>query len=157
MTTTQEKDEKLHEFWQYIDKCKVMESLTEAFTDLCNEPEKPRDVLEYLKDRLGDNHPPEGTPEALRKLLREARVHIKELEEEIRIVREEKKNREKKMDMYKQKKKEMSWKDASLCADKIGLRLMAEKNDCTKPKSMVVQEESRTSKPYSIKSILSEE
>ena len=43
-----ELDEKLSEFWNYIDSCKFMDKLTNAFLELYNEPVKPANVKIFI-------------------------------------------------------------------------------------------------------------
>ena len=46
-------DQKKEEFKQYLDKAGVMELLTSSLVKLYEEPEKPNDALEYLKNNIG--------------------------------------------------------------------------------------------------------
>jgi len=73
-------DQKKEEFKKYLDKAGVLELLTASLVKLYEEPEKPNDALEYLKNNIGGS---KADKEEISKLTcqnEELRKKVEELE-----------------------------------------------------------------------------
>lgn len=81
--------QKREEYRKYLERCGLLDALTKALVSLYDEQEKPEDGLEYLRTSLGDPRPPMSEIERMKCELEESKRKIKELVEEVRILRGE--------------------------------------------------------------------
>ncbi|XP_033340135.1 c-Myc-binding protein isoform X2 [Megalopta genalis] len=72
-------DSKKEEFRKYLERAGVMEALTKILVSLYEEPEKPDDPLEYVRQRIGDITENDVEIDSLRNELMEAKAKIVEL------------------------------------------------------------------------------
>ena len=73
-----------HQFWRYLEKSGVLDTLTKVLVVLYEEPEKPNSALDFLKHCLGA-----ATPENLEIEL--LRLELAEMEEKYEAIVEENK------------------------------------------------------------------
>ncbi|XP_033340134.1 c-Myc-binding protein isoform X1 [Megalopta genalis] len=79
MSTVKPADSKKEEFRKYLERAGVMEALTKILVSLYEEPEKPDDPLEYVRQRIGDITENDVEIDSLRNELMEAKAKIVEL------------------------------------------------------------------------------
>ncbi|XP_076652983.1 c-Myc-binding protein isoform X3 [Halictus rubicundus] len=72
-------DSKKEEFRKYLERAGVMEALTKILVSLYEEPEKPDDPLEYVRQRIGNITETDMEMDTLRKELEDAKAKIIEL------------------------------------------------------------------------------
>lgn len=72
-------DSKREEFRKYLERAGVLDALTKVLVYLYEEPEKPDDPLEFIRQHLGGITEPDVEMEALKKELEEAKAKITEL------------------------------------------------------------------------------
>ncbi|XP_043605325.1 c-Myc-binding protein isoform X1 [Bombus pyrosoma] len=72
-------DSKREEFRKYLERAGVMDALTKVLVSLYEEPEKPDDALEYIRQNLGGITEVDIEVQTLKKELEEAKVKITEL------------------------------------------------------------------------------
>ncbi|XP_078042388.1 c-Myc-binding protein isoform X2 [Augochlora pura] len=72
-------DSKKEEFRKYLERAGVMEALTKILVSLYEEPEKPDDPLEYVRQRIGDITENDVEIDSLKNELIEAKAKIVEL------------------------------------------------------------------------------
>ncbi|XP_029050874.1 c-Myc-binding protein isoform X2 [Osmia lignaria lignaria] len=72
-------DSKREEFRKYLERAGVMDALTKVLVSLYEEPEKPEDALEYIRQNLGGITDVDVEVEMLKKELEEAKAKIIEL------------------------------------------------------------------------------
>ncbi|XP_002733639.1 c-Myc-binding protein-like [Saccoglossus kowalevskii] len=82
MTTYRAADSKREEFRKYLEKAGVLDTLTKVLVALYEEPEKPNNALDFLKQNLGTGGPDTADVEALRLEVTELRQKIEQLNEE---------------------------------------------------------------------------
>ncbi|CAH1401986.1 unnamed protein product [Nezara viridula] len=103
MSTYRPIDSKREEFRKYLERAGVMDALTKVLVMLYEEPDKPEDALEFVRTNLGDKRPTLAEVEALKNELDSAVQKIKDLEEELIMLRgesaEDRKEGEKSDDM----------------------------------------------------------
>lgn len=73
-------DSKREEFRKYLERAGVMDALTKVLVSLYEEPEKPNDALEYIRENLGDITENGLEINTLKKELDDARAKIVELQ-----------------------------------------------------------------------------
>lgn len=66
MTSYRAADSKREEFRKYLEQSGVVDALTKILVNLYEEPEKPTQALEFLKQHLGAAGPETADVEALR-------------------------------------------------------------------------------------------
>ncbi|XP_014282023.1 c-Myc-binding protein [Halyomorpha halys] len=89
MSTYRPIDSKREEFRKYLERAGVMDALTKVLVMLYEEPDKPEDALEFVRTNLGDKRPTLAEVEALKNELDSAVQKIKDLEEELMMLRGE--------------------------------------------------------------------
>lgn len=89
MATYRPIDSKREEFRKYLERGGVMDALTKVLVMLYEEPDKPDDALDYVRTNLGDKRPPIAEYESIKCELEAANLRIKELEEELRLLKGE--------------------------------------------------------------------
>ncbi|XP_076297881.1 c-Myc-binding protein isoform X3 [Lasioglossum baleicum] len=72
-------ESKKEEFRKYLERAGVMEALTKILVSLYEEPEKPDDPLEYVRQRIGNITESDMEMDTLRKELDDAKAKIIEL------------------------------------------------------------------------------
>ncbi|XP_068974347.1 c-Myc-binding protein isoform X2 [Bombus flavifrons] len=72
-------DSKREEFRKYLERAGVMDALTKVLVSLYEEPEKPDDALEYIRQNLGGITEVDIEVQTLKKELEEAKAKITEL------------------------------------------------------------------------------
>lgn len=82
MTTYRGADSKREEFRKYLEKAGVLDALTKVLVGLYEEPEKPNNALDFLKQHLGASGPETADVEALKLENTELRQKIEQLTEE---------------------------------------------------------------------------
>jgi len=82
MTTYKPADSKREEFRKYLEKAGVLDALTKVLVGLYEEPEKPNNALDFLKQHLGASGPEAADVEALRLEVTELRTKVEQLTEE---------------------------------------------------------------------------
>ncbi|VDI66672.1 Hypothetical predicted protein [Mytilus galloprovincialis] len=75
-------DSKREEFRKYLEKAGVLDALTKVLVGLYEEPEKPNNALDFLKQHLGASGPETADVEALKLEVTELRQKIEQLTEE---------------------------------------------------------------------------
>lgn len=76
-------DSKREEFRKYLERAGVMDALTKVLVSLYEEPEKPEDALEYIRQNLGGITEVDIEMETLKKELEEAKAQIISLKEKL--------------------------------------------------------------------------
>lgn len=82
MTTYRGADSKREEFRRYLEKAGVLDALTKVLVGLYEEPEKPNNALDFLKQHLGASGPETADVEALKLEVTELRQKVEQLTEE---------------------------------------------------------------------------
>ncbi|XP_041351981.1 c-Myc-binding protein-like [Gigantopelta aegis] len=82
MTTYKAADSKREEFRKYLEKAGVLDALTKVLVGLYEEPEKPNNALDFLKQHLGAAGPDTADVEALKLEVTELRQKVEQLTEE---------------------------------------------------------------------------
>ncbi|XP_022291570.1 c-Myc-binding protein-like [Crassostrea virginica] len=82
MTTYRGADSKREEFRRYLEKAGVLDALTKVLVGLYEEPEKPNNALDFLKQHLGASGPETADTEALKLEVSELRQKVEQLTEE---------------------------------------------------------------------------
>jgi len=82
MTTYRAADSKREEFRKYLEKAGVLDALTKVLVGLYEEPEKPNNALDFLKQHLGASGPETADVEALKQEVTELRQKLESLSEE---------------------------------------------------------------------------
>ncbi|XP_031846845.1 c-Myc-binding protein isoform X2 [Nomia melanderi] len=72
-------DTKREEFRKYLERAGVLDALTKVLVSLYEEPEKPDDALEFVRQNIGGITETDLEMESLRKELEEAKAKIVEL------------------------------------------------------------------------------
>ncbi|XP_067946255.1 c-Myc-binding protein-like isoform X2 [Watersipora subatra] len=75
-------DSKREEFRKYLEKAGVLDCLTKVLVGLYEEPEKPSDALDFIKEHLGADGPDTGDVESLKQEVTELRQKCEQLTEE---------------------------------------------------------------------------
>jgi len=75
-------DSKREEFRKYLEKAGVLDALTKVLVGLYEEPEKPNNALEFLKQHLGASGPETADVDALKLEVSELKEKIEQLQEE---------------------------------------------------------------------------
>merc|ERR1712170_208459 len=75
-------DSKREEFRKYLEKSGVLDSLTKVLVGLYEEPEKPNNALDFLKQHLGAGGPESADTEALKLEVTELKQENERLMEE---------------------------------------------------------------------------
>lgn len=75
-------DSKREEFRRYLEKAGVMDALTKVLVGLYEEPEKPNNALDFLRQHLGASGPETADVEALKLEVTELRQKCEQLQEE---------------------------------------------------------------------------
>ncbi|XP_033740364.1 c-Myc-binding protein-like isoform X2 [Ylistrum balloti] len=75
-------DSKREEFRKYLEKAGVLDALTKVLVGLYEEPEKPNNALDFLKQHLGASGPETADVEALKQEVTELRQKVEQLSEE---------------------------------------------------------------------------
>ncbi|XP_076622823.1 c-Myc-binding protein isoform X2 [Colletes latitarsis] len=73
-------DSKREEFRKYLERAGVLDALTKVLISLYEEPEKPKDALEYIRQNLGGITEVDVELDTLRNELKDAKSKIIELE-----------------------------------------------------------------------------
>lgn len=81
MTTYRGADSKREEFRKYLEKAGVLDALTKVLVGLYEEPEKPNNALDFLKQHLGASGPETADVEALKLEVSELRQKCEQLQE----------------------------------------------------------------------------
>ncbi|XP_033635134.1 c-Myc-binding protein-like [Asterias rubens] len=82
MTTFRPADSKREEFRKYLEKAGVLDSLTKILVSLYEEPEKPNNALDFLKQHLNVAGPETADVEALRLQVSELQQKVEQLQDE---------------------------------------------------------------------------
>lgn len=82
MTSYKPADSKREEFRKYLEKAGVMDALTKVLVGLYEEPEKPNNALDFLRQHLGSSGPETADVEALKLEVTELRQKVEKLSEE---------------------------------------------------------------------------
>ncbi|XP_035685990.1 c-Myc-binding protein-like [Branchiostoma floridae] len=82
MTSYRAADSKREEFRKYLEKAGVLDALTKVLVGLYEEPDKPNNALDFLRQHLGASSPETADVEGLRLELSEARQKVEQLSEE---------------------------------------------------------------------------
>ncbi|GAB1609182.1 c-Myc-binding protein-like [Argonauta hians] len=83
MTTTYKPaDSKREEFRKYLEKAGVLDALTKVLVGLYEEPDKPNNALEFLKQNLGVSGPETADVDALKLEVLELQEKVEQLTEE---------------------------------------------------------------------------
>lgn len=82
MIYTKGADSKREEFRRYLEKAGVLDALTKVLVGLYEEPEKPNNALDFLKQHLGASGPETADVEALKLEVTELRQKVEQLTEE---------------------------------------------------------------------------
>merc|ERR1711893_248858 len=82
MTTFKAADSKREEFRKYLEKAGVLDALTKVLVGLYEEPEKPNNALDFLRQHLGAAGPDTADVEALKLEVTELRQKCEQLQEE---------------------------------------------------------------------------
>ncbi|CAG5117819.1 unnamed protein product [Candidula unifasciata] len=82
MTTYRATDSKREEFRKYLEKAGVLDTLTKVLVVLYEEPEKPNNALDFLKQHLNASGPDAADIEALKLEVTELRIKCEQLQEE---------------------------------------------------------------------------
>ncbi|XP_046398007.1 c-Myc-binding protein-like [Ischnura elegans] len=75
-------DAKREEFRRYLEQSGVMDAFTKVLVGLYEEPQRPKDALEYVKKHLGDDSPELVEFESMKAELEEYKARLKSLESE---------------------------------------------------------------------------
>lgn len=81
MTTYRAADSKREEFRKYLEKAGVLDTLTKVLVVLYEEPEKPNNALDFLKQHLNVSGPEAADVEALKLEVTELRQKCEQLQE----------------------------------------------------------------------------
>ncbi|XP_021355305.1 C-Myc-binding protein-like isoform X2 [Mizuhopecten yessoensis] len=79
---SQAADSKREEFRKYLEKAGVLDALTKVLVGLYEEPEKPNNALDFLKQHLGASGPETADVEALKQEVTELRQKVEQLSED---------------------------------------------------------------------------
>jgi len=82
MTTYKAADSKREEFRKYLEKAGVMDVLTKVLVGLYEEPEKPNNAVDFLRQHLGTSPPETADVEALKLEVTELKQKLEKLTEE---------------------------------------------------------------------------
>jgi len=82
MTAYRGADSKREEFRKYLEKAGVLDALTKVLVGLYEEPEKPNNALDFLKQHLGASGPDTADVEALKLEVTELRQKCEQLQEQ---------------------------------------------------------------------------
>lgn len=82
MTTYKPADSRREEFRKYLEKAGVLDVLTKLLVGLYEEPEKPSNALDFLKQHLGSGGPETADVEALKLEVTELKQKVEQLTEE---------------------------------------------------------------------------
>jgi len=82
MSSYRAADSKREEFRKYLEKAGVMDVLTKVLVGLYEEPEKPNNALDFLKQHLGASMPEAADIEALKLEVTDLRMKNERLSEE---------------------------------------------------------------------------
>ncbi|XP_046374388.1 c-Myc-binding protein-like [Haliotis cracherodii] len=82
MTTYRAADSKREEFRKYLEKAGVLDALTKVLVGLYEEPEKPNNALDFLRQHIGAAGPDTADVEALKLEVSELRTKCEQLQEE---------------------------------------------------------------------------
>ncbi|KAL3883923.1 hypothetical protein ACJMK2_030149 [Sinanodonta woodiana] len=82
MTSYRAADSKREEFRKYLEKAGVLDALTKVLVGLYEEPEKPNNALDFLKQHLGAAGPETADVEALKLEVSELRQKMAVLQEQ---------------------------------------------------------------------------
>ncbi|KAL4233540.1 hypothetical protein ACF0H5_008220 [Mactra antiquata] len=82
MTAYKGNDSKREEFRKYLEKAGVLDALTKVLVGLYEEPEKPNNALDFLKQHLGASGPDTADVEALKLEVSELRQKCEQLTEQ---------------------------------------------------------------------------
>ncbi|XP_071499256.1 c-Myc-binding protein-like [Diadema setosum] len=80
-------DSKREEFRKYLEKAGVLDALTKILVALYEEPEKPNDALDFLKQHMGTAGPDTADVEALRLQVSELQQKVEQLQDENKELR----------------------------------------------------------------------
>lgn len=81
MTAYKGSDSKREEFRKYLEKAGVLDALTKVLVGLYEEPEKPNNALDFLKQHLGASGPDTSDVEALKLEVTELRQEVEQLKD----------------------------------------------------------------------------
>ncbi|ESO89356.1 hypothetical protein LOTGIDRAFT_210400 [Lottia gigantea] len=82
MTAYKAADSKREEYRKYLEKAGVLDVLTKVLVGLYEEPEKPNNALDFLRQHLGASSPETADVEALKLEVTELQQKIEHLQEE---------------------------------------------------------------------------
>jgi len=82
MTSYRAADSKREEFRKYLEKAGVLDTLTKVLVVLYEEPEKPNNALDFLKQHLNVSGPEAADVESLKLEVTELRQKCEQLQEE---------------------------------------------------------------------------
>lgn len=82
MTSYRAADSKREEFRKYLEQSGVVDALTKILVNLYEEPEKPTQALDFLKQHLGAAGPETADVEALRLEVSDLRAKVVQLQDE---------------------------------------------------------------------------
>lgn len=88
MTSYKAADSKREEFRKYLEKAGVLDALTKVLVGLYEEPEKPNNALDFLKQHLGTAGPDAPDVEAMKVEITELRTRVEQLEAENQELRD---------------------------------------------------------------------
>ncbi|KAL5011136.1 hypothetical protein ScPMuIL_013441 [Solemya velum] len=87
MTTYRGADSKREEFRKYLEKAGVLDALTKVLVGLYEEPEKPNNALDFLRQHLGASGPDTADVETLKLENSELKQKVEMLTEELNDVK----------------------------------------------------------------------
>ena len=82
MTSYRAADSKREEFRKYLEQSGVVDALTKILVNLYEEPEKPSQALDFLRQHLGAAGPETADVEALRLEVGDLKVKLSQLQDE---------------------------------------------------------------------------
>ncbi|KAK2185674.1 hypothetical protein NP493_226g00022 [Ridgeia piscesae] len=82
MSSYKAADSKREEFRKYLEKSGVLDTLTKVLVGLYEEPEKPNNALDFLKQHIGATGPDTADVEALKLEVTELRQKLEQLTED---------------------------------------------------------------------------
>lgn len=82
MTTYRGAESKREEYRKYLEKSGVLDALTKVLVGLYEEPEKPNNALDFLKQHLGASGPDTADVEALKLEVTELRQKVEQLQDQ---------------------------------------------------------------------------
>jgi len=77
------------EFQKYLEKAGVIDQLTKLLVSLYENPDRPENALDYIKQFLGANHGQNANEEKLQQRIAELESEMKQKDEEIATLKQQ--------------------------------------------------------------------